>query len=347
MALDLDLNALPPEYHDQEGPSANASSQDVQVGQLGVSVPPTPINVETYDDDVIISSRRAFEEARNNSRRNRGRTVVVDVDSGRTFGPSPNNRNNRRRLSSNPMIIDCDLYIDLEGSSDSMKDNVQSVASTPPPPPPPKEPTFNCPVCIGPLVEEMSTNQLNLSNVPHVPKFGNWESGEIIPYTVYFDKCGRIEMRYGGRGSNSGHPMRQSAGSEHSIERSPLHPHYQAKVTGKGGGSPSWEGTQSYESSYGTPGRSQLKPVTRGDESPVKGAAVSKFGEWDENKPASAEGYTHIFNQVRVKRHARLQRVVRHLTPMYHVRKHNANANDNPKKMMNLTLGFYLSYMGL
>lgn len=26
-----------------------------------------------------------------------------------------------------------------------------------PPPPPPKEPTFTCPVCMGPLVEEMST----------------------------------------------------------------------------------------------------------------------------------------------------------------------------------------------
>ncbi|KAA8543507.1 hypothetical protein F0562_020998 [Nyssa sinensis] len=157
MALDVDLNSLPSDNCDQEGPSANASSQDVQVGQLGVSVPPTPINVETVDDDVIISSPRAFAEAKNNSRRNRGRTVVVDVDSERTSGPSPNNRNKHRRVSSNPMIINCDLYINLEGNSNSMKDDVQSVASTPPPPPPPKEPTFNCPVCMGPLVEEMST----------------------------------------------------------------------------------------------------------------------------------------------------------------------------------------------
>uniref|UniRef100_A0A5B6ZAU7 RING-type domain-containing protein n=1 Tax=Davidia involucrata TaxID=16924 RepID=A0A5B6ZAU7_DAVIN len=152
MALDVDLNALPTENRDQEGTSANAGSHDVQVGQLGVSVPPAPINVESFDDDVIISSPRAFAEAKNNSRRNRGRTVVVDVDSERT------SRHKRRRVSSNQMIINCDLYVNLEGSSYSTKDSVRSMASPPPPPPPPpKEPTFSCPVCMGPLVEEMST----------------------------------------------------------------------------------------------------------------------------------------------------------------------------------------------
>lgn len=32
---------------------------------------------------------------------------------------------------------------------------------------------------------------------------------------------------------------------------------------------------------------------------PDKSAAVPKFGEWDENDPASADGYTHIFDKVR------------------------------------------------
>ena len=35
---------------------------------------------------------------------------------------------------------------------------------------------------------------------------------------------------------------------------------------------------------------------------PDKGAAVPKFGDWDENNPASADGYTHIFNKVREER---------------------------------------------
>lgn len=218
----------------------------------------------------------------------------------------------------------------------------------------------------------------------HVPKFGNWESEENVPYTVYFDKArkGRTggkminpndpqenpdmfpnieppaqappsrtrtepeepprrgavrtahehqvskedgdlrqftesparndnmgrrvsgesaHQRHGGRGSSSGQPVRQSVGSEHSIERSPLHPHHQAKIVGKGSASPSWEGKNSYDGSHGTPGRSRLKP--RGDETPDRGAAVPKFGDWDENNPSSADGYTHIFNRVREERH--------------------------------------------
>ncbi|XP_026457591.1 RPM1-interacting protein 4-like isoform X1 [Papaver somniferum] len=101
-----------------------------------------------------------------------------------------------------------------------------------------------------------------------------------------------------------------AAGSERSVEQSPMHPHYQAKVGGRGGGSgpgsarssPSWEKKNS-EGSHGlapsTPGRSRLRSVTRGDETPDKGAAVPKFGDWDESDPASADGFTHIFNKVR------------------------------------------------
>ncbi|XP_058206722.1 RPM1-interacting protein 4 [Rhododendron vialii] len=91
----------------------------------------------------------------------------------------------------------------------------------------------------------------------------------------------------------------QSAGSEHSVERSPMHPHYQAKVARKGSASPGLEGKNSFDSSHGTPGRSRMKPGNRGDETPERGAAVPKFGDWDENNPQSADGYTHIFNKVR------------------------------------------------
>ncbi|KAM7521830.1 hypothetical protein LguiA_011732 [Lonicera macranthoides] len=220
----------------------------------------------------------------------------------------------------------------------------------------------------------------------HVPKFGNWEGEDNVPYTVYFDKArkdrtggkminpndpqenpgmfpnmpppaqaqapapapparrepaepvvgrravrpthehhsskedvvdlkqyagspahggaaGAAQQRRGAHGSGSGRPVRTSAGSEQSIDRSPLHPHYQAKVTGgRGSGSPAAEGKNSYESSHGTPGRSRMKP-NRGDESPDKGAAVPRFGEWDENNPSSADNYTHIFNKVREARH--------------------------------------------
>ncbi|KAF1868404.1 hypothetical protein Lal_00008211 [Lupinus albus] len=136
----------------------------------------------------------------------------------------------------------------------------------------------------------------------------------------------------GGHGSygvgsvdNQRRPSRQSTGSEYGVERSPLH--RQAKTPGRD--SPSSEGKNSYDSSHGTPGRSRLKPVVdyslrhssvslrkkkvldlSGTErihtppfvTPDKGAAVPKFGEWDVNNPASADGFTHIFNQVREER---------------------------------------------
>ncbi|CAK9163440.1 unnamed protein product [Ilex paraguariensis] len=178
VALDLDLNVLPPsEHRDQERTSVHGGPHDVQAGQQDINLLPAAIDLEVLDDDVIISSPRAFAEAKNNSRRNHERTVVVDVDSGSSellaeevllsLGQrvlqseewssrlTLNNRHKRRRGSANQTIINCDHYINLEGSSNYMKENARNVAS--PPPPPPKEPTFNCPVCMGPLVEEMST----------------------------------------------------------------------------------------------------------------------------------------------------------------------------------------------
>ncbi|BAT84310.1 hypothetical protein VIGAN_04163900 [Vigna angularis var. angularis] len=98
-----------------------------------------------------------------------------------------------------------------------------------------------------------------------------------------------------GSADNSRKPSRQTIGSEHNIDRSPLH--RQAKTPGRD--SPSWEVKNSYDTSQVTPGRSRLRPSNRGDETPDKGAAVPKFGEWDESNPASADGYTHIFNRVR------------------------------------------------
>ncbi|CAK9159687.1 unnamed protein product [Ilex paraguariensis] len=82
-ALDVDLNAVPvSENADQEGTSAHGGSQNVQAGLQRSSVPSVAIDLEAFDDDVIISSSSAFAEAKTNSRKNRGRTVVVDVDSG-------------------------------------------------------------------------------------------------------------------------------------------------------------------------------------------------------------------------------------------------------------------------
>ncbi|XP_004505743.1 uncharacterized protein [Cicer arietinum] len=158
--LDLDLNRVPAgdnpagENREQEGPSTQLGPQEVEVQAnqqpLIVQLPPPMIDVEAIDDDVIESSPRAFAEAKNNSRRNRGRTIV-DVDLEEQSRVINNNRNKRRREPPNQSIINCDLYINLEGGSSSTLESVKK------PPEPPKEPVFSCPICMGPLVEEMST----------------------------------------------------------------------------------------------------------------------------------------------------------------------------------------------
>lgn len=62
MVLDVDLNVPPADNLGQEGTSAHSATLDVQNGQQRGSVPPVPIDVEAFDDDVVISSPRAFAE---------------------------------------------------------------------------------------------------------------------------------------------------------------------------------------------------------------------------------------------------------------------------------------------
>ncbi|KAJ1269282.1 hypothetical protein BS78_07G199400 [Paspalum vaginatum] len=179
----------------------------------------------------------------------------------------------------------------------------------------------------------------------HVPKFGNWDNGGNVPYTLYFEKARKGKGAGGkminpndpaenpeafsvvapspnrsdaGRSSPAppapaprherrpsatdappmspnpyaGSPYRQAGGRSgaragvggYSVEQSPVHP-YSSESGGYGLVANSVE-------------RSRAKGGSRGNETPTRGSAVPKFGDWDSN-PASADGYTHIFNKVR------------------------------------------------
>ncbi|XP_054781461.1 uncharacterized protein LOC129288754 [Prosopis cineraria] len=150
--LDLDLNCSPPnENQEQGGPSIQLVPQEVQAGQQPPVAQRVMIDVEAIeDDDVVESSPRAFAEAKNNLRRNRRRTRV-DVDLEEWTRGNNNDCNKRRRSSSSQTIINCDLYVNLEASNSSMTESMSM------PPEPPKNPVFNCPICMGQLVEETST----------------------------------------------------------------------------------------------------------------------------------------------------------------------------------------------
>lgn len=61
--LNVDLNAVPAsDNHDQVGPSTRSRSQDCETSQVVAPVQPAPIDLEAIDDDVMISSPRAFAE---------------------------------------------------------------------------------------------------------------------------------------------------------------------------------------------------------------------------------------------------------------------------------------------
>ncbi|CAI9117649.1 OLC1v1019087C1 [Oldenlandia corymbosa var. corymbosa] len=130
---------------------------------------------------------------------------------------------------------------------------------------------------------------------------------------------------------------RQSVGSDRSIDNSPLHPHSQAKAAVKGSGvsSPSWDRKSSVEGGQGmaplTPGRSRLRSVTRGDDTPDHSPAVPKFGDWDETDPSSAEGYTHIFNKVREEKQSGAGKVPVMPTEGSYANGQKRNGNGNAK----------------
>lgn len=141
MVLDVDLNAPPFENCNEVGASSYAPVvPEVPSIQQGPPSQPVAIDVDSIDDDVILSSPRAFAEAKNNSRRARGRSNVVDVELVESAAMHLNNNRNKRQRNGNGTFM-----------------AQQSRSAVPPPPPPPPEPTFSCPVCMGPLVEEMST----------------------------------------------------------------------------------------------------------------------------------------------------------------------------------------------
>lgn len=58
---------------------------------------------------------------------------------------------------------------------------------------------------------------------------------------------------------------------------------------------------------------------------------VPKFGEWDENDPASAEGYTHIFEKVREDKQIGAGKVPAMATEAPYSNGQNQYSNANPK----------------
>lgn len=202
----------------------------------------------------------------------------------------------------------------------------------------------------------------------HVPKFGNWDANDQVPFTAVFENA-RAGKGNGNKIINPNDPSENPAafglqsdeppparrasqqhyakemalgtelthlkpsgdgglprptmadnsksgsyggvrdnegsfgvGDYQRVDQSPGHP---AAYKGRLGNSPSpvWEKKVPPEGGTmyppANPGRSRLRPGSRGDETPDRGPVLPKFGAWDEKDPASGEGFTVIFNQAR------------------------------------------------
>lgn len=90
------------------------------------------------DDDVVESTASAFAQAKNKSRSARRGSVVVDVESG---GSARLSKNRTRPRSDQ-------ANADSAGRSKSRKSKAAA---------PVVEPKFNCPICMCPFTEEVST----------------------------------------------------------------------------------------------------------------------------------------------------------------------------------------------
>ncbi|KAK9013343.1 hypothetical protein V6N11_041356 [Hibiscus sabdariffa] len=113
----------------------------------------------------------------------------ISLLTGRPASLTTNNQNKRRRLLPRQTVINCDHYINLESTPQSI---VRAVASAHyskvvkeiiKPQPPPREPNFNCPICMGSLTEEMSTSTTDLG--PYRAIYKRYMSQQLQPAARY------------------------------------------------------------------------------------------------------------------------------------------------------------------
>ncbi|KAL9659756.1 hypothetical protein QQ045_024565 [Rhodiola kirilowii] len=111
-------------------------------------------------------------------------------------------------------------------------------------------------------------------------------------------------------------PSRTSIGSEHSIDRSPLHAQYQPKKTGRGST---------------TPGRSGPKPR---DDDLDRGMAIPAFGNWDPSNPESGDGFTKIFKNASEEKHTGTPNIITETHYYSHSTPNNKNRRNKSKSSL-------------
>ncbi|KAF7149540.1 hypothetical protein RHSIM_Rhsim02G0060800 [Rhododendron simsii] len=166
MVLNFDLND-PPAPPENLIPVGEPIDLNLTIGlpwESGLLQIQTTPELGYVDDDVVICSPRSFVEARENARRNRGVVEVIDAERDFRRGHSesavvlfPSGNNRRKGGSTKRANVNGDRWINLESNEKAKSNNVCEALEVYQSVPPPKAPSFSCPVCMGPFVEETST----------------------------------------------------------------------------------------------------------------------------------------------------------------------------------------------
>ncbi|XP_050233153.1 RPM1-interacting protein 4-like isoform X2 [Mercurialis annua] len=122
-----------------------------------------------------------------------------------------------------------------------------------------------------------------------VPKFGDWDSDDNVPYTAFFDNARTDKI-------NPNDPLQNPDAF--------LHHQVQYRSSASDGprevsSSAAHKSKSDYQRRQKSSSNYFRQPTTAQPSHERRTASVPKFGAWDEADPSSGEGFTVIFNRVK------------------------------------------------
>ncbi|KAL0534540.1 hypothetical protein IC582_028831 [Cucumis melo] len=166
----------------------------------------------------------------------------------------------------------------------------------------------------------------------HVPKFGNWDSDDV-PYTIFFENARELQaagVTFDPNDPDTYPPAvfanQNSIPADHHRHHDGEDSHQRREIVNSGSEKLSSERSDSdyallkakqsgrkKKNSNGAEGMSRFSPTTvdgKGNRNPrvrrnnegEMMASVPKFGSWDVRDPKSGDGYTAIFNKVKIEK---------------------------------------------
>ncbi|XP_057433523.1 RPM1-interacting protein 4-like [Lotus japonicus] len=144
-----------------------------------------------------------------------------------------------------------------------------------------------------------------------VPKFGNWDDTDNLPYTAYFENARREKAA--GFMVNPNDPMENPEAFDHmfmSVGENVAHADHQVKASSHHNYSHRQSSVErghdfadhKRNMSKGVKSRHKSSGRRSSSNDHANYQAIPKFGSWDVKDPKSGEGYTTIFSKKKMQR---------------------------------------------